>query len=102
MRARGQLGALVLAILAGQPAFAQQRDVNNFLTGVRPEDVTFQKVIDVAEMSIPKTQQMTTDRLSVRQILSKFVPFLSPDITPKFATAVPLSAASNKASPLQP
>jgi hypothetical protein len=96
--------ALTLAFVLVQTPFliAQQGEMNSFMTGVRPQDITYQKVIDVPEMSLPKQQQNTTDRISFRQMISKFVPFISPTVTKTYKPAVPISSNSDAPSAFQP
>lgn len=96
------IGGLLAALLAASPSAAQQQDAQSFLTGVKPQDIVFQKVIDVPQFAGPKVQPQTTDRLSLRQMLSKVVPFISPSPKPSFQMATPILPGANQGSPFQP
>jgi hypothetical protein len=81
---------------------AQQRDAQSFLTGVKPQDIVFQKVIDVPHFAGPNVQPQTTTRFSFREMLAKVFPFISSSNTPSFNMAVPLLPGANQGSPFQP
>ncbi len=95
-------GVVIVAIMLVAPAEAQQREPSSFMTNVKPQDVVFQKVIDVPDFAGPQMKPQTTDRFSLRQMLAKVVPFLSPNAKPSYQTAVPALPGSTTPSPLQP
>jgi hypothetical protein len=102
MREAYGIGGLLVLMGLATPAWAQQRDPSSFMTGVRPQDIVFQKIIDVPEAAAPQVQPRTVDRFSFRQMLSKVFPFVSPSTPPSFATAVPLLPGANVSTPFQP
>ncbi len=75
--------SVALTISTSGFASAQQNQLSpftasSFLTGVQQQDIVFQKVVDVPDFPNLQMQRTTTDRFSLRQMLSKVVPFRSP------------------------
>jgi hypothetical protein len=102
MHTHSWVGGIAVGLGLVSQASAQQRDMQSFLTGVKPQDIVYQKVIDVPQFAGPNVQPQTSETFSVRRMLSKVFPFISASPKPSFQMSVPLLPGSNQGSPLQP
>jgi hypothetical protein len=94
--------AVVSGLVAATPAAAQQAGSIPLTGGTTPQGSAFPTVINAPQTVAPQFQPQTTDKLSLRRLVAKVVPFVSAESKTIVAPPVPAVAGSAQPSPLQP